>query len=44
VQRLGNGRGVDPKSDPAVANIKRRIKPQHRLKAVWAIASKKRVC
>jgi DNA-directed RNA polymerase II subunit RPB1 len=27
-----------------VANIVRRIKPQHRLKAIWALASKKNVC
>ena len=27
-----------------MANIVRRIKPQHRLKAIWALASKKRIC
>ncbi|RSH86485.1 DNA-directed RNA polymerase II subunit rpb1 [Apiotrichum porosum] len=30
--------------DPAVQNVVRRIKPQHRLKAVWAIARPKMVC
>lgn len=30
--------------DPAVQNIVRRIKPQHRLKAVWALARPKTVC
>jgi len=30
--------------DPHVANVVRRIKPQHRLKAIWALASKKNVC
>ncbi|RXK41196.1 DNA-directed RNA polymerase II subunit RPB1 [Tremella mesenterica] len=30
--------------DPMVANIVRRVKPQHRLKAIWAIASKRTSC
>ena len=30
--------------DPMVANIVRRVKPQHRLKAIWPLASKKRIC
>jgi len=33
-----------PQRDPLVVNIVRRIKPQHRLKAVWALASKRHVC
>ena len=30
--------------DPLVVNVVRRIKSQHRLKAVWALASKRHVC
>jgi DNA-directed RNA polymerase II subunit RPB1 len=33
-----------PQRDPAVQNIVRRVKPQHRLKAVWNIARPKNVC
>jgi DNA-directed RNA polymerase II subunit RPB1 len=35
---------TDEQRDPAVQNVVRRIKPQHRLKAVWAIARPKMVC
>jgi len=30
--------------DPSVGNVVRRIKPQHRLKAIWALASKRHIC
>ena len=33
-----------PQRDPAVAFIVRRHRPQARLKAIWALASKKMVC
>jgi len=33
-----------PQRDPDVRNIRRQIKANHRLKRIWAIASKKSVC
>ena len=33
-----------PKNDINVRNIVRRVKPQHRLKAIWALAIKKHIC
>ncbi|ORY35600.1 putative DNA-directed RNA polymerase II largest subunit [Naematelia encephala] len=30
--------------DPQVATIYRRVKPQHRLKAIWPLASKRKIC
>jgi DNA-directed RNA polymerase II subunit RPB1 len=35
---------ADVQRDPAVANVVRRVKAQHRLKAIWALAVKKNVC